>query len=186
MSNIVENLRISLETIFEQFGSGANRLTPIVAVIAILVCIPYTVKSMRPSKVIPPQVFWPDGSEEKISIEADTLFGFNESKLTDEGREKIRQVAAKLGDSARNGFMVVGHTDHFGNAAGNKRLSTARAHSVRDELAKTIPPANIAYVGVGSQSPLTVSGECPGKKPDPETLKCNAKDRRVEIWLKPE
>lgn len=185
MANIVENVRKLAEIIFEQFSSGANRLTPIVAVIAILFSIPYAVNSMRPPRPTPPQLFWPDMAAEKISISADTLFEFNESKLTDEGRKKIEEVAAELGDSARNGVMVVGHTDHFGDAAGNKRLSTARAHSVRNELVKTIPSANIVYLGVGSQSPLTVNGECPGRKPDTQTLKCNAKDRRVEIWLKP-
>lgn len=186
MSKLFNDFAKSLGIIFDQFTSGANRLTPIVAVIAILVCIPYTVTKMRPHKVSPPQVFWPDVSSEKISIESDTLFEFNDSRLTDEGRSKVHKIAANLNTSSLSGLMVVGHTDHFGDVAGNKRLAAARARAVRDELVKTLPPANVAYVGVGSQSPLTVIGECPGKKPDPETLKCNAKDRRVEIWLKPD
>lgn len=186
MAKIVENIRKLAETIFEQFGSGANRLTPIVAVIAILVSIPYAVNAMRPARATSPQIFWPNEAAEKISISADTLFEFNESRLSDEGRKKIGEVAAELGNSARNSVMIVGHTDHFGDAAGNRRLSTERAHSVRNELVKTIPSAKIVYLGVGSQSPLTVSGECPGRKPDAQTLKCNSKDRRVEIWLKPE
>lgn len=174
-----------LDIFFDRFGSLANKLIPIGAVIAILICIPYSVNKMRPVKIAPPQVFWPDSTAEKISIAADTLFGFDESKLTEEGRAAIWKIAADLHNVADDGLMVVGHTDHFGDAAGNKRLATARARSVRDELVKKISPANVAYVGVGSQSPLTVSGECPKQKPDPDAKKCTAKDRRVEIWLKP-
>jgi outer membrane protein OmpA-like peptidoglycan-associated protein len=186
MAAFLENIIKFSDAFFDRFGSWSNRLIPIGSVIAMLICIPYAVKQMRPVRVAPSQVFWPDSSAEKISIAADTLFGFNESKLTDDGRAAIQKIAADLKSSAHNGLMVVGHTDHFGDVAGNKRLATARARSVRDELVKTVPPANVAYVGVGSQSPLTLIGECPGKKPDPETLKCNAKDRRVEIWLKPD
>lgn len=64
-------------------------------------------------------------------------------------------------------------------------MSTARALEVRNELAKTIDAARVAYVGAGNRSPLTKQGECPGKTLTKETLACNAKDRRVEIWLRP-
>lgn len=186
MAHFFKHLASFFDVLFDRLGGWANRLIPMGAVILMLISIPHAVREMRPAKNAPPHVFWPDPNAERITFSSDTLFEFNESKLTDEGRIKIQKTASDLSASSHGGMIVVGHTDRLGDAVGNKRLSTARARAVRDELVKIIPTNNVAYIGIGSQSPLTANGECPGKRQDSETLKCNAKDRRVEIWLKPE
>jgi OmpA-OmpF porin, OOP family len=182
----VKHLMEVLDTLFDRLGSWTNRLIPIGTVVLMLLCIPYAVKQMRPARQTPSVIFWPDSASDKISLSTDTLFEFGKSKLTGEGVAKIRDIAHDIGTSAKNGLIVVGHADHFGDAGENQRLSTARAREVRNELVKTIDPALVSYIGVGNRSPLTKNGECPGTEPTPEMIGCNAKDRRVEIWLRPQ
>lgn len=177
---------VSLDRIFESLGTWANRFVPMITVALALLIIPHAVKTMRPERPAPPIVFWPDQPTHGITLPADTLFEFGKSDLTAEGRAKIREVAAGIGAPARNAILVIGHADHFGAPGENQRLSTARALEVRNELVKTIDPALVSHVGVGNRSPLSKPGECPGKTLSRETLACNAKDRRVEIWLRPQ
>jgi len=176
----------SVESFFDGLGTWANRFVPLITVALALLIIPQAVKKMRPERLPPPIVFWPDQPAHGITLPADTLFEFGKSDLTAEGRAKIKEVAAGIGAPARNAILVIGHADHFGAAGENQRLSTARALEVRNELVKTIDPALVSHVGVGNRFPLTKQGECPGKDLSKETLACNAKDRRVEIWLRPQ
>jgi outer membrane protein OmpA-like peptidoglycan-associated protein len=180
----LKDITVSLGTFFDHLGTWTNRFVPMLTVALTLFIIPYAVKEMRPEKHSAPVVFWPDSPVQSISIPADTLFEFGKSTLTEDGRARIKAVAANIAALAMNGVMVVGHTDHFGPAQENQRLSTARALEVRKELVKTIDPTLVTYVGVGSRSPLTKNGECPGAMRTKETLECNAKDRRVEIWTR--
>jgi OOP family OmpA-OmpF porin len=176
---------VSAETILDGLGTWANRFVPLITVALALVIIPHAVKRMRPEKPPPPVVFWPEQPVDSITLPADTLFEFGKSDLTADGRARIGKIAADLGARASSDILVVGHADRIGSAGENQRLSTARALEVRNELAKTIDSAHVAYVGAGSRSPLTKQGECPGKTLTRETLACNARDRRVEIWLRP-
>lgn len=79
---------------------------------------------------------------------------------------------AALLDDPGTGITITGHTDADGDADLNRRLSTARAELVKDQLvARGVPAVRIRTEGRGADEPMS----------DNLTSKGKAMNRRVEI-----
>lgn len=100
-------------------------------------------------------------------------FAFGGTRITEEGELKLHAVATQL---ARGGVTaeIVGHADATGDPEANRRVSLARALTVRAELARLgAPGATMVASGRGSEQPIA-SNEAPeGRR----------QNRRVDILL---
>lgn len=122
---------------------------------------------------------------EKISLNADGLFRFDDATtagLLPGGRQKVEALA---GDIRRNfgsvrNIAVTGHTDRLGSDSYNDALSLARANVVRDLLANQgLDASRIHAAGMGKRQPLVT--HCEGTRPTPSLVSCLQPNRRVEI-----
>ncbi|GHU34462.1 membrane protein [Betaproteobacteria bacterium] len=119
----------------------------------------------------------------KETIAADALFDFDKAVLRPEGKAKLDAVAAASTRLTLEVVIAVGHTDRFGSAAYNQRLSERRAAAVKDYLVGKGIPANRVYTeGKGSKQPVTQPGDCKGPK-SPKVIQCLQPDRRVDIEI---
>jgi OOP family OmpA-OmpF porin len=91
---------------------------------------------------------------QKLVLSGDALFKSGKSGIKDlakDGKARLDELAVQikaLGPIDR--IKIVGHADIMGKAAANKKLSEARARSVRSYLiAKGIKPAIMLTSGVG-------------------------------------
>ncbi len=108
----------------------------------------------------------------KVSLSADTLFDFDKSNLKPEGLAKLDGLVERVKGIALDVVIIVGHTDSIGSEEYNKRLSLARANSVKAYLvAKGIDVKRIRAEGRGESQPVA----------DNATKEGRAKNRRVEI-----
>ena len=109
----------------------------------------------------------------------DINFESGSSDLRDDVRGDLDVVGAALSDERLRDkrFMLVGHTDHLGDAAYNQALSEMRAESARQYLIDTyqIAPERIQFKGLGESQPMM-------KGQDAASMKRN---RRVELELVP-
>ena len=135
----------------------------------------------------PPPVVKPAPAPKRFTLSADALFDFDRAIVKPEGRRQLDKLAADL---KRAEFDVIniamvtvtGHTDRFGSAAYNMRLSMRRAEAVKAYLVELgIPAAKIVATGKGETHPVTKPGECKGDKATKELKACLQPDRRVEI-----
>ncbi|GAA3761917.1 outer membrane protein OmpA-like peptidoglycan-associated protein [Spinactinospora alkalitolerans] len=119
-----------------------------------------------------------DGDTETISLHSDVMFEFDESDLTDEADEVVRQAAETLArnvDPDNPEITVIGHTDGVGGDAYNERLSVRRAETVRDLLAEEIGSGHTFVVeGRGSTEPVAREG-------GPDDEQARSRNRRVEF-----
>lgn len=116
------------------------------------------------------------------TLDANTLFTFDSSKVSPEGKDAVAQVVTAANESklADAQYVVTGHTDRIGRAAYNQKLSEQRAKAVADELvALGVPAQAIVSNGVGSSEPVTGT-ECDGLSRN-ELIKCLSPDRRVVV-----
>lgn len=121
---------------------------------------------------------------DKTAIGGDALFQFGKSELTDQGRTRLDELAAKI-QGMPQGMVtmveVVGHADRLGTRATNKRLSEKRAASVAGYLvSKGVASNMIKSMGKGDTEPVM---QCKGNKPTPEVVSCLAPNRRVEVVI---
>jgi adhesin transport system outer membrane protein len=108
----------------------------------------------------------------KISLAADTLFDFDKSTLKPGGVAKIDELLNRIKGVSIEVIIAVGHTDSIGSDAYNKRLSLARAESVKTYLvSKGVDAKRIRTDGKGKSQPIA----------DNATAEGRAKNRRVEI-----
>ena len=121
----------------------------------------------------------------KVVLAGDALFKLGKSGIKDlskDGKEKLDEVVAKLkGMGDIDQIKVVGHADPTGNAKSNRRLSEARAKSIKSYLiAKGIKPNVIITSGMGDTQPVV---QCAADLPKAELKECHAPNRRVEIEI---
>ena len=120
-------------------------------------------------------------ANEKMSLSADGLFDFGKSVLTAKGKASLNEFAAKLKGRKIEKIAVMGHTDRFGSAELNQKLSQKRADAVKAYLAsKGVDKSKVVAQGKGSTQPKTAANQCEGKK-SAKVIACLAPDRRVEI-----
>ncbi len=121
------------------------------------------------------------------TLGADTLFPFNQSTLTPDGKSKLDQlVAAIQGKNLKiDTLTVTGYADPLGNNAYNLKLSQDRAQAVSDYLSsKGITADHVNVVGAGATNFVKELSAC-----QPKTGKdledCLAPNRRVVVEVKP-
>lgn len=99
-------------------------------------------------------------------------FATGSAELTGDSRTVLDIVAESLKGNPDVTVEVAGHTDITGSAALNRRLSQARAESVRDYLiSRGVTAARLTARGYGPDNPVADNGTVAGRQ----------KNRRVEL-----
>jgi OOP family OmpA-OmpF porin len=99
-------------------------------------------------------------------------FETGKADLTPESRTILDGVAESLVANVEIRVQVGGHTDSRGSAALNKRLSAARAESVRQYLiSKGVAADRLTAAGFGPSKPIASNKTAAGR----------AQNRRVEL-----
>jgi OOP family OmpA-OmpF porin len=129
----------------------------------------------------PPPVVVPE--RRRVSFEADSLFGFDQTTVRPEGRAKLDAFASEVKGTSFEVITVEGHTDRLGSTAYNQALSQRRAEVVKAYLVSAggIDGGKITAVGKGETMPLTKADECKGTRASPALILCLQPDRRVEV-----
>jgi len=111
-----------------------------------------------------------------VSLSQELLFRTGSSRLDNQGRDAIRQVAGALQGLPDISIMVEGHTDDRGNAERNWELSLDRALTVTQALTSFgISPTQVVAAGRGEYAPRASNNTANGR----------ALNRRTEIILSP-
>jgi OmpA-OmpF porin, OOP family len=118
--------------------------------------------------------------ELKLSVQN---FDFDKATMRDDQRAEIDEWMTKAWKGVTLGAIIVtGHTDRIGSAAYNKRLSEARAQTVKEYLTgKGVDPKLIFWEGKGFSSPVPVTKFCDAKMNRKQLIDCLAPNRRVDI-----
>lgn len=127
----------------------------------------------------------PTGSvaEEKVRLNADFLFDFNQAVLKPEGRTALDDVAAQAKQLKLEVVIVTGHTDRIGGDAYNQRLSERRAATVKSYMVdQGIDASRIYTEGKGRTQPVTGT-QCNDVRARPALISCLQPDRRVDIEI---
>ncbi|UFH58901.1 OmpA family protein [Sulfurovum mangrovi] len=120
---------------------------------------------------------------EYIELNADTLFAFNQSTLSQVGKNTIDALAKKIKAGYVNikKIRIEGHTDRIGTNEYNNDLSDARARTVANRLKRINPGVRMEARGMGERYPVTKG--CIGDTPTAELIECLAPDRRVSVEI---
>lgn len=114
------------------------------------------------------------GGEERVTLDGDLLFAFDEDQLRPEAEATLRQLARLLRLDPRRRVLLEGHADTIGGEQYNQELSERRARAVRGWLVEKahISPLLIDVVGYGDARPVVPASKGPAAQ------KLN---RRVEV-----
>ena len=115
--------------------------------------------------------------EEKISIAAAMLFGFDSAELSEDAKAVIDERIQRFQGRARltSHMRIEGHTDSSGPEAYNQKLSERRAQAVADYIASqsyNVRAEDIEVIGKGESEPIASNSTREGR----------AKNRRVDIY----
>ena len=111
-----------------------------------------------------------------ITLDGSVLFASGKSDLLSIAKEKLTAVYRVLKDQNHPKLRIEGHTDSVGSADENRKLSLARAESVKAHLVSLGYPADrIQCAGLGPDNPVADNGSAEGR----------ANNRRVEIIVNP-
>lgn len=119
---------------------------------------------------------------ESHSLEAGTLFPFDGSTLSAQGKQAISDVVASSRDLSNPEFSVYGYTDRIGSDAYNQNLSEKRANAVANELQADGVTTIKVVEGRGKANPVT-GDKCNSVKGRKAVIDCLAPDRRVEVLV---
>ncbi|CAH2777679.1 MAG: Outer membrane protein A precursor [Candidatus Burkholderia crenata] len=116
---------------------------------------------------------------QKVTYQADALFDFDKAILKPSGKEKLDDLASKIGDLNLEVVVATGYTDRIGSDKYNDRLSLRRAQAVKAYLVSKGIEANRIYTeGKGKRIPVTTGCNQKNRK---QLIACLAPDRRVEV-----
>lgn len=119
-----------------------------------------------------------------ITLEARTLFDFDEATLRASGRQELDTLLRQLSDIDYDAAIVVGHTDRIGSREYNLGLSQRRADAVREYLIQGgIPASTITARGVANDESLLSPSDCRGLGSNAATIDCLQPDRRVVVEI---
>jgi OOP family OmpA-OmpF porin len=128
----------------------------------------------------PPTVVAP--TPRRVSVSADTLFGFNEATVQPQGQAALDKLAHDLNGTRVDAVRVEGHTDRLGSDRYNQALSLRRAEAVKAHLvASGLDAGKVSAMGKGESVPVTTAAQCKGQKPSPALIACLKPDRRVVV-----
>jgi OOP family OmpA-OmpF porin len=172
----VGNTLLSLGGIF-RFGAPAPM--PVVAAEP----APAPMVALAPAPVVAPEplpvVEACKPTLETITISAEKLFGFDKSKLQEDGKAELVTTAAKIkANPDVELVLVTGHTDRIGSDTYNQKLSERRANQVKAYLvSQGVDEARLKALGKGESEPVVACTGVKGKK----AVECLAPNRRVVI-----
>jgi OOP family OmpA-OmpF porin len=115
---------------------------------------------------------------DKIAMDTNVLFDFDQSTIKPEGKEALDEVIHKLNLAGAQLQLIVstGHADSTGSAAYNTDLSLRRAEAVKAYLVSNgIDTNDIKTAGVGESQPSA----------DNATAEGRTENRHVEIEVTP-
>jgi OOP family OmpA-OmpF porin len=122
---------------------------------------------------------------EKVTLSSDVLFEFNKASLRPEGKQKLDELATRIGDANVQEIVATGHADRISSEEYNQKLSEERANAVKVYLAdKGLDPQLVKAEGKGESEPVT--GDACSKMgrenaKNRKLVQCLQPDRRVEI-----
>ena len=114
----------------------------------------------------------PKAAPVKIELPSDYLFDYKKSDLKAEGLSNLDSLLNRLKGTKFEAVLIVGHTDSVADVQYNKRLSLARAESVKAYMvSKGVDAKLIKTEGRGKGQPIA----------DNATEEGRARNRRVDI-----
>lgn len=114
-----------------------------------------------------------------VEVSAEKLFGFDKSKLADDGKAELDAAIEKIkAHPALVLVLVTGHTDRIGSEAYNQKLSERRANQVKEYMvANGVDASRLQAAGKGESEPVVGCEGLRGKA----VVECLAPNRRVVI-----
>lgn len=114
------------------------------------------------------------GNDIVLNMPGEVTFGFDSSRLTQDARLALNEVADVLRSYTDTRVRVAGHTDNTGDSAYNQRLSEQRANAVAAYLnGRGVDMSRLDQIGYGEARPVADNTSAEGR----------ALNRRVEITL---
>jgi OmpA-OmpF porin, OOP family len=142
---------------------------------AIEECDPELIPEPEPKPVVeraPAPV--PQPIERRVTLDADTYFAYDKSKLSPAGARVVTRLAREVKGIRDLTIHIGGHTDSIASEAYNQELSIDRAQAVKDQFVESgIDPGNIAIQGYGETVPLVSNATPLGR----------SKNRRADITI---
>lgn len=131
----------------------------------------------------PPPAPAPVAPPTRVTLSAESLFGFDADAVKPEGRQALDRFARDLAGTTYGSISVEGHTDRLGSDSYNQRLSEQRAAAVKNHLVTSgaLDAARITAVGRGESQPVTRPEDCKGNQRTAALVACLQPDRRVEV-----
>jgi OOP family OmpA-OmpF porin len=116
----------------------------------------------------------PQPIERRVTLDADTYFAYDKSKLRPAGVRMVNRLARQVEGIQDLSIHIGGHTDSIASQAYNHELSLDRAQAVKDQFVENgIAPGNIVIQGYGETVPLVSNATPEGR----------AKNRRADITI---
>lgn len=115
-------------------------------------------------------------------LTAETLFAFDKSELSQQGKGQLDRFLYDLAAVPFDGVMIIGHADPIGSNEYNQRLSQRRAMAVANYLTRHgVPPNQIRTEGRGERELLITYDECVrrGAKGRSQIVQCLQPNRRA-------
>ena len=173
---------VSVGLVYRFGGPEPERVARAVAPepVRAVVPAPVTMQAPPPPPVpVAPAVVVP----KRVSLSAESLFGFDADTVKPEGRMALDQFARDLAGTTYGSVRVQGHTDRLGSEAYNQRLSEQRAAAVKSHLvtAGKLDASKISAIGMGETQPVTQPEDCQGNQRTPALVVCLQPDRRVDV-----
>lgn len=121
----------------------------------------------------------------RVSLPADTYFGFDQAELTEAGRRKLADYAQQLHSLDLQTVVVVGYADRIGTRSYNQHLSEARAQAVKDYLLTQGIDAGFIYTEGRGEAESAADTACRALGQESarnrRLVACLARDRVVEL-----
>lgn len=115
---------------------------------------------------------------QRITLDADTTFDFDEATLTERGKQDLDRIIEAARRTEEQRVQVTGYTDRIGPESYNEDLSRRRAEAVRDYLVENgLPEEAINIAAMGEQNPVV---SCEGMTGN-ALIDCLRPNRRSEV-----
>ncbi len=119
-----------------------------------------------------------DAETRRVTIQAETLFDFDEYELSDRGQQVLDQLVETIQRVDEPRVHIAGYTDFIGPEEYNEWLSQQRADAVKEHLVSQGVPEQVIVTEARGESDPVVS--CEGLSGD-ELVACLRPNRRTEI-----
>ena len=106
-----------------------------------------------------------------VLLNANVLFAKDSAALRPKAKQRLRQIAALLGERTPGTVEITGYTDDLGSAQHGLVLSRRRAEAVRRALASGLAKHRVTVRGRGEADPLVPN----------RGQRSRAKNRRVQV-----